>query len=73
MYWLQKVETAMGEPPALPWDTIFFVIHKEAVLAQFGDMLQLYRFFIDSVLGIWLFNLNPSEDHRKCTAFTSLM
>ena len=23
-YWLQKVGTAMGAPPAPPWDTIFF-------------------------------------------------
>ena len=33
-YWLQKVGTAMGAPPAPPWATIFFGIHKEEVLAQ---------------------------------------
>ena len=42
-YWLQKVGAAMGAPPAPPWATILFGIHREAVLAQFGDMLQLYR------------------------------
>ena len=51
-YWLQKVGAAMGAPPAPPWATIFFGIHEEAVLAQFGDRLQLYRRFIDNVLGI---------------------
>ena len=54
-YWLQKVGTAMGAPPAPPWATIFFGIHKETVLAQFGDKLQLYYFFINDVLGICLF------------------
>ena len=27
-YWIQKVGTAMGLPPAPPWDTIFFGIHE---------------------------------------------
>ena len=63
----------MGAPPAPPWATIFFGIHKEAVLAQFGDMLQFYRLFINDVLGIWLFDTDPSKDNRKWTAFTLLM
>ena len=33
-FWLQKVGTAMGTPPAPPWATIFFDIHEEAVLAR---------------------------------------
>ena len=40
-YLLHKVGTVMGEPPAPPWATIFVGIHEEAVLAQFGDSLQL--------------------------------
>ena len=63
----------MGAPPASHWDTIFFGIHKEAVLAQFGDRLQLYCRFIDNVLGIWLVDPDPDKDHRKWTAFVSLM
>ena len=51
-FWLQKVGTAMGEPPAPPWATIFFGIYEETVLARFGARLQLYRRFIDDVLGI---------------------
>ena len=72
-YWLQKVVTVMGTPTVPPWATIFFGIHEEAVLAQFGDRLQLYCHFIDYILGIWLVNLDPVEDHRKWTAFKSLM
>ena len=52
IYWLQKVVTAMGAPPAPPWATIFFGIHEETVLAQFGNKLQLYRCLINNVIGI---------------------
>ena len=72
-YWLKKVGTVMREPPSPPWATIFFCIHEEAVLAQFGDRIQLYRRFIDNVLGIWLVDPDPDKDHRKWTAFVSLM
>ena len=64
-YWLQKLETVMGAPPEPPWATIFFGIHKKTVLVQFGDRLQLYRRFIEDILGIWLVNTNPTENHRK--------
>ena len=72
-YWLQKLVTVMGAPPVPPWDTIFFGIPEEAVLTQFGDSLQLYCHFINIVLYNWLVKHNPAEDHRKCTAFKSLM
>ena len=72
-YWLHKVGTAMGAPPVPPWATIFFGIHEEAVLAQFGNRLQLYRRFINNVLGICLVSPNPAENHIKWTAFVSLM
>ena len=73
MYWLKKKRTAMGVPPEPPKATIFFDIHKEAMLAQLGVMLQLYRRFIHDVLGLWLFDPNPGKYHRKWTAFTLLM
>ena len=63
-YWLQKVGTPMGAPPAPPWATIFFGIHKETVLAQFGDKLQLYCCFINNILGNWLVNPFQAKDHR---------
>ena len=72
-YWLQKVGTAMGVPPAPPWATIFFGFHEETVLAQFGYKLQLYCRFIYDVLGIFLVGLDPAEDHRQWTGFVSLM
>ena len=46
-YWIQKVGTAMGAPPAPPWAKISFGINEETVLTQFGHKLQLYRRFID--------------------------
>ena len=63
----------MGALTALPWATTLFGIHEEAVLAQFGDSLQLYRQFFYSVQGIWLVDLDPAKYHRKWTAFKLLM
>ena len=63
----------MGAPPAPPWATIFFGIHEETVLARFGTRLQLYRRFIDDVLGIWLVDTDPAEDSRQWTSFVALM
>ena len=63
----------MGEPPAPPWATIFFGIHKEIVLARFGNKLQLYRSFINNVLGIWMVDPEPVEDRQQWTSFIELM
>ena len=63
----------MVAPPATPWATIFFGIHKEAVLDHFGDRLQLYCRSIDDALGICMVGPDPAEDHRKWTAFKFLM
>ena len=67
------METEIGAPPAPPWATIFFGIHEEIVLAQFGDKLQLYLRFIDNVLGIWLVDPDPVKDFRQWTSFVALM
>ena len=72
-YWLQKVGTATGAPPEPPWATTFFGIHEDAVLAQFGDRLQLHHRFIDDVLVVWLVYPNPAKYHIKWTLFVSLM
>ena len=72
-YWLQKLGTAMGAPPAPTWATIFFGIHEKTVLTQFGNRLQLYRRFIDHILGTWMVDPDPAKDHRQWKAFVSLM
>ena len=72
-FWLQKVGTAMGAPPVPPWATIFFGIHEETVHSRFGARLQLYRRFIDDVLGICLVNPDPAENSRQWMSFVALM
>ena len=72
-YLLQKLVIAMIAPLESPWATIFFGINEEAVLAQFGYILQLYCRFIDDVLGIWLVDPNPAKHHQKWTAFKLLI
>ena len=72
-FWLQKVGTVMAAPPAPPWATIFLGIPEETVLARFGSRLQLYRRFIDDILGIWLIDPNPVKDRRQWTSFVALM
>ena len=63
----------MGAPPAPPWATIFFGINEKTVLARFGPRLQLYRRFIEHVLGIWLVDPDPVKDSQKWTSFVALM
>ena len=72
-YWIQKVGTAMGAPPAPPCAAIFLGIHKDTVLAQFRDKIQLYCSFIDDVLCICVVNPDPAEYHRQCTSLVALM
>ena len=72
-YLLQKVGTAMGAPPALPCATILLGIHKDTLLAQFRDKIQLYCSFIDDVLCICVVNPDPAEYHRQCTSLVALM
>ena len=72
-YWLHKVGTAKGVSPALPWATIFFGIHEETVLARIRQKLQLYRCFVDNVLGICLVDPDQVEDRQQWTAFVELM
>ena len=72
-YWIQKLGTSMGVQPAQPWDSIFFGIHEETVLAIFGQKLQLYRYFIKDVLGIWLVDTDLVEDFQQWTSFVELI
>ena len=72
-FWLQKVGTAMRAPPAPPWSTIFFGIHEDTVFTIFGARLQLYRCYINDVLGIWLVDPDPAEDSQQWALFVALM
>jgi hypothetical protein len=68
--WLQISGTAMGTPPAPPYATLFYAMHEEDILREFGDNLLLYRRFIDDVFGIW--RDTPGEPDRFA-AFTEYM
>jgi hypothetical protein len=61
-HWLQLSGTAMGTPPAPPYATLFFAIHEEAILKEFGDNLLVYRRYIDDIFGVWLDT--PSDNHQ---------
>ena len=63
----------MGVTPAPPWATILFGIHEETVLAIFGPRLQLYRCFINDVLGIWMVDPDPVEDFQQWRLFVEIM
>jgi hypothetical protein len=61
-HWLQISGTAMGTPPAPPYATLFYAIHEDNIIREFGDNLLLYRRFIDDVFGIWRYT--PGEPDR---------
>jgi len=63
----------MGAPPAPPWATVFFGIHETNVLARFQRSLQLYRRFIDDVIGLWLCHDDSIEDEHQWSDFVELM
>jgi hypothetical protein len=50
-HWLQLSGPAMGTPPAPPYATLVFAIHKETILDEFADNLVLYCRFIDTYSG----------------------
>jgi hypothetical protein len=45
--WKQAIGTAMGTPPAPPYATLYFAIHKDVFLNEFGTDLIFYKRFID--------------------------
>ena len=66
--WKQKTGTAMGTPPAPPWATLYFALCEEDTLPLFSDNLQLYRRFIDDIIGIWL---KDNDDATNLTNWTN--
>jgi len=70
--WKQISGTAMGTPPAPPYATLYYAIHEELLLEEFGDNLLLYKRFIDDVLGIWVVT-DPTTDTARWNSFQSRM
>ena len=62
----------MGTPPAPPYATLYFAIHENAFLPEYADNLQLYRRFIDDVIGIWLVT-DPATDAETWNQFRRRM
>ena len=65
--------TAMGTPPAPPYATIYYGIHKEKFLPHHSRRLIYYRRFIDNVIGIWWPNKSPQLDAQEWNEFKHKM
>jgi hypothetical protein len=70
--WKQTSGTAMGTPPAPPYATLYYAIHEEKLLEEYGDNLLLYKRFIDDVLGIWVVT-DPATDTARWNSFQASM
>ena len=68
-HWLQLQGAAMGTPPAPPYATLFYAIHEEAIISEFGPRLLLFKRFIDDIIGIWLPLENERDDSIRWTDF----
>ena len=60
--WKQLLGCAMGTPPAPPFATLYFSLHKDKCVSLFKDNIFFYRRFIDDVFGIGI----PSENNNIC-------
>jgi hypothetical protein len=63
----------MGAPPAPPYATLYFAIHKEIFLDKFGTDLIFYKRFIDGCIGIWTPLADPTADAARWQAFQDQM
>ena len=68
--WLQLTGTAMGTPPAPAYATLYYAIHEDNILREFGSNLSLYRRFIDDIIGLWKVT-DPSTDETTWQHFQS--
>ena len=66
--WHQLEGTAMGTPPAPPYATLFYAIHEDTLLLEFGSELVYYKRFIDDIFGIWRIN-NRTTDPEVWSSF----
>lgn len=66
-FWKQLIGAAMGTPPAPPYATVYYAILENIFLTTFAKNLELYRRFLDDVLGIWV----PHDENNIETEWTS--
>ena len=65
--------TAMGTPPAPPYATIYYGIHREKFLPHHNKCIIFYFCFIDDVIGIWSPNQNAETDVLEWESFKTTM
>ena len=65
--------TAMGAPPAPPYVTVYYSIHKEKFLPHHSQCVIYYCRFIDDVIGIWCPDKNPQLDALEWESFKNTM
>jgi hypothetical protein len=68
-FWRQISGTGMGTPPAPPWATVFYAIHENRMLLRWIERVQLYKRFIDDVIGVWLVHPDPSTNAMLWSQF----
>ena len=73
MTFKQMNGTAMGTPPAPPYDTIYYGLHESKFLPQYQNHVVFYKRFIDDVLGIWLPHPNQKLNSQLWEEFTTAM
>eukprot|EP00804_Cyclotella_cryptica_P012609 CCRYP_014726-RA/>CCRYP_014726-RA protein AED:0.43 eAED:0.43 QI:0/-1/0/1/-1/0/1/0/174 len=59
----------MGIAPAPPWATISYAIHESRTLPQWDSNILFYHRFIDDIIGIWLCDHCPNQNHDLSTIF----
>ena len=70
---LQRQGTAMGTPPAPPYATLYFGIHKLETVPFFEASLPSYSRYIDDVFGLWIHDPDPGIDRQNYLAFQACM
>jgi hypothetical protein len=65
--------TAMGTPPAPPYATLYFAIHKDTLLDEFDTDLIFYKRFYDDCIGVWNPSVDPNADAICWQAFQDQM
>jgi hypothetical protein len=71
--WHQTEGTAMGTPPAPPYATLYFGIHKLETAPKFKMLLLDYSQYIADVLGVWIHHPDPDTDIQNFLTFQASM